>query len=413
MTLWAGLAGDAASLLLAVMAAALLVPAVVLFLECALARAPRKAVPLPAGPRPRLAILVPAHDEAMVLEATLRSLLPQLAPGDRLLVVADNCRDGTAAVARAAGATVVERNEPALRGKGYALAFGVAALAVDPPEVVVIIDADCRLEPGGLDHLAHAAVVRNCPVQARNTVVLGAGAGPLAALSSFAFLLKNVVRTTGGARLGVPCPLMGTGMAFPWPLLAAAPLHTGSLTEDLQLGVDLTLAGYAPVFCAEACVTSPMPVRQEALVAQRRRWEYGYLATLGSGLPRLLWAGVTRHSERLLVVALDLSVPPLSLLVMLCSGLFAVALLAAGWLGASWVPALLLGVASLLVLAGVLLGWRRFGRDALPATTLAVAPLYALKKLPMYCGFLRHRRRAWVRTERDPPRPPGGPHTGQ
>src|SRR5208282_2424321 len=58
----------------------------------------------PAGLRRRVAVLVPAHNESMGLLETLNDIKAQLHSGDRLLVVADNCTDDTAAVASAAGA---------------------------------------------------------------------------------------------------------------------------------------------------------------------------------------------------------------------------------------------------------------------------------------------------------------------
>ena len=64
----------------------------------------------------------------------------------RLLLVADNCSDDTAILARAAGADVIERDEPARRGKIFALGFAREALAADPPEIVLIVDADCTID---------------------------------------------------------------------------------------------------------------------------------------------------------------------------------------------------------------------------------------------------------------------------
>ena len=118
-------------------ALALLVPLAVLTIEClaALLPAPREANAL-AGGRPACAVLVPAHDEESVLPATLDGLRRQLRPDDRLVVVADNCTDRTAVVARAAAAEVVERNDTEHRGKGYALAAGVDALRAGPPAVM-------------------------------------------------------------------------------------------------------------------------------------------------------------------------------------------------------------------------------------------------------------------------------------
>ncbi|MGB8698465.1 MAG: glycosyltransferase family 2 protein, partial [Thermosynechococcaceae cyanobacterium] len=107
------------------------------------------------APRPPLAVLIPARNEEADIGATVKSILPQLNPGDRLLVVADHCSDHTAAVAQDAGATVLEHNDPIRRGKGYALEVGLKALATTPPAIVIFIDADCEIEAGSLDALAH------------------------------------------------------------------------------------------------------------------------------------------------------------------------------------------------------------------------------------------------------------------
>src|SRR5205085_5481634 len=92
-------------------------------------------------------------------------------------------------------------------------------------------------------------------------------------LSAFAFKFKNVVRPLGLDRLGAPCLLTGTGMAFPWAVLRGASLATGNIVEDMRLGIDLAAAGHPPRLCAEAHVRSALPAGGRAAVAQRRRWE--------------------------------------------------------------------------------------------------------------------------------------------
>ena len=150
-----------------ILAVAFALPCAVFFVECmlgAIARTPR-AVEDPS-PRPRIAVLVPAHDESALIARTLAGLQPQFAASDVLLVVADNCSDDTAAIARSAGATVIERGDPDHRGKGYALAFGLDHLAQDPPDVVVIVDADCSVSPGALERISRLARATDRPVQA-------------------------------------------------------------------------------------------------------------------------------------------------------------------------------------------------------------------------------------------------------
>jgi len=75
--------------------------------------------------RPRIAVVIPAHNESTGVIPTLADVSNQLLAGDRLLLIADNCNDDTAAVASAAGAEVTERNNYNKVGKGYALEWGI------------------------------------------------------------------------------------------------------------------------------------------------------------------------------------------------------------------------------------------------------------------------------------------------
>ena len=206
-------------------AALVCLPSVTLAVEILAAAALKNPVRLPGrSVRPgTIAVIVPAHNEGAGILATLQDITPQLRPGDRLLVVADNCTDNTAAVARAAGAEVSERHDPERRGKGYALDWGVRHLRQDPPEAVVIIDADCRVAPGSILTLTEAALAAGRPTQAFYAM-RAAPWDPRRRVQEFAWALKNHVRPLGLARLGLPCQLMGTGMAFPWQVLTAVEL---------------------------------------------------------------------------------------------------------------------------------------------------------------------------------------------
>ncbi len=168
-----------------------------------------------AGERPaKHRRLVPAHNEALVILRTLTSLAPQLLPGDRVVVIADNCSDATAQLATQAGAMVLDRRDPVLRGKSYALDFAVRAMERNPPEVFVVIDADCTVHPGALDAMARLAFAAGRPVQASYVLELPADAKPPQRLTAMAFRVKNHVRPNGLDRLGLPCFLNGSGMGF-------------------------------------------------------------------------------------------------------------------------------------------------------------------------------------------------------
>ena len=260
------------SFLLVTLAVLLVIPIAIFFIEVVAAIAlPQRDCPAPPGDgrRQRVAVLLPAHNESTGILPTLADIKAQIRAGDRLLVVADNCTDDTAAVAAAAGAEVVDRNEPERRGKGYALAWGLRHLGVDPPEIVIIIDADCRLAEGVIDRLAAACAVTHRPVQALD-LMTAPDASPINfRVAEFAWRLKNWVRPLGLRALGLPCQLMGTGMAFPWDVIRSADLASGSIVEDLKLGLDLALAGNPPIFCPSPGVISDFPLTVEGIQSQR------------------------------------------------------------------------------------------------------------------------------------------------
>ena len=232
--------------------------------------------------------------------APFRPSAPQLGLFDRIVVVADNCSDRTAAAAQAAGATVVERHDPARRGKGFALDHGVRFLEQNPPDVVVIVDADCLVDEGALLRLVNEAAATGRPVQAAYLMAPPIEAGFRERASAFAFQYKNLVRPLGLWRLGLPCLLTGAGMAFPWALLRGAALAHGNIVEDMQLGLDLAAAGCPPRFCPEARVRSEFPSSRKAAAGQRTRWEHGHLQTLLRQAPRLAAAALLRRRLDLL-----------------------------------------------------------------------------------------------------------------
>lgn len=384
--------------LLVLVAVLVLVPMLVLVAECLAALLPehRQA---PPSHRPRCAVLIPAHNEKLVIDRTVSLLRPQLQPGDQLLVVADNCEDETANLARAAGATVVERTDPDRRSKGYALDFGIRELKKTPPDVVVIVDADCQVHEGALDRLIREAAAGRT-VQAVYLLNEPAEAGNKERLSAFAFKFKNLVRPLGLNRLGFPCLLTGTGMAFPWPVLRGAALASGNIVEDMQLGVDLAASGHPPQLCPEALVSGELPSGGHVALGQRRRWEHGHLMTMVTQVPRLVRAAVARRQFRLLGLALELSVPPLALLFLLWSAALVVSV---GWWlvgGSAW-PAVLLILGVSAVGLAIFAAWFKFGRERLPFTVLLSVPFYILWKVPIYATFLFRRQGTFNKTPRD------------
>jgi glycosyltransferase involved in cell wall biosynthesis len=353
----------------------------------------------PNNVRPSLAVLIPAHNEATGIGKTLFSVKPQLQPGDMLLVVADNCTDTTAQEAQAAGATVLSRENKEERGKGYALAYGLDYLRENPPDVVVFIDADCRLGSETLTALATTAVAEQVPVQALNLCVAPAGSSLHHALSGLAFRFKNLIRMQGMTTLGGPCHLTGTGMAIPWNLIESVSFATGNVVEDMQLGIDFTLAGKSPRFVPEGQILSELPTSHAGMLQQRKRWEHGFLMTALQTVPYLLGTAWEKKNWAVFILALDMLVPPLALLAVCLIGAWIVAALLCVC-GIATQPLLFASLANVLFISATFAGWFRYCREVVPAQTLLSVPSYLCAKIPLYFEFLYKRQQQWNRAQR-------------
>lgn len=391
-------------LVLCAAALALLVPVTVLTTEIMFALDyDGESVPPETGERRRLAVLVPAHDEALIIASTLRSVIPHLTSDDRLLVVADNCSDDTATIATNEGAEVIVRSDALRRGKGYALDCGVRHLERDrrgAPEIVVIIDADCQVSEGAIDRLARMCARTGRSIQAMYLMHSADETEIKMRIAEFAWAIKNKVRPLGLQRLGLSCQLMGTGMAFPWACISTANLASGHIVEDLQLGVELALAGTPPLFCPHALVSSHFPSSEQGIASQRVRWEHGYLGVILAEAGRLFAVSFKTMNGTLLMFALDLCVPPIALLVLLLTMLWSVSAVVYLTMHLR-APIILSSIALLLLAVGIGSAWRKYGRHILSPGDLARTLMYALRKIPLYARFLGRRQSEWVRSKRD------------
>lgn len=351
-----------------------------------------------------VAVLMPAHNEAGTITPVLAGIQRQLRPQDRLLVIADNCTDDTADVARATGAQVLERQDLQRRGKGYALDFGIRALAENPPDVVIIMDADCLTTGGTLLELAAQAIKTGRPTQARYLFDVPDKTSTKSLISAFAITVKNGVRPLGMLKLGLPSLLFGTGMAFPWSVLTSVDIASGHIVEDMKLGFDLAIAGYSPLFIPSVQVLGQLPDSSRAATSQRTRWEHGHLKVLQDYVPQLGWQSLRQGRLDLLALGLDLAIPPLTLLVMLWAltlGITGVA----GWVGLGWLPAGVSAIAGGALLIAIAMSWFRFARKDIPLSSLVAFMGYLLWKIPLYVKFLVKPQSDWVRTERSQVKP--------
>ncbi len=349
------------------------------------------------GPRGPIAVVIPAHNEEAGVAATVAAARQGLETGDRILVVADNCSDGTAAAARAAGADVAERADAARRGKGYALQFGVDHLRADPPETVVFLDADCVPAAGAIARIARLAAERQRPVQALYLVRPAPGSGPASAVSAFAWLLINRVRMTGLQKLGGFSRLTGSGMAFPFATLEGRALASGEIVEDLALTIALLESGVRPLLDTGALVESELARSEAGAATQRARWELGSMRLAARRAAALLGSGFS-GDWRLVLMAFDLMIPPLTVLagVIVLGAVLSVPFALAGQTAAFAA----FFEAALLFAGAVGIAWFAYGQTALPPKTLAGLGDFLLGKLRVYGAEGRRSAKGWTRTDR-------------
>jgi cellulose synthase/poly-beta-1,6-N-acetylglucosamine synthase-like glycosyltransferase len=347
-----------------------------------------------ASPPIRLAVIIPAHNEEVLIGSCVESLLVSAAGSEtRIVAVAHNCSDRTADRAAKAGAEVVVYNNPQARGKGSALACGFAYAASQGMDATLVVDADSTVS-SNLIGLVDAALASGAEAVQCRYEMESSSKRPATQLTALAFRGFNVVRPIGRNRLGLSAGILGNGFAVRQEVLTQTPYNSLSVVEDLEYHIRLVLSGKKVQFLHEAKVWSGMPPSKQGEATQRSRWEGGRAnaaVTWLGPLLRQLMRGRLRTVEPLLdLMSLPIGYAAFLLLIALCLPL--------EWLR---IYALLAGtILGCHVLAAAWVG-NSFAGDL---RILARVPGYILWKLTMLPSILRSSRTnaAWVRTERQP-----------
>jgi cellulose synthase/poly-beta-1,6-N-acetylglucosamine synthase-like glycosyltransferase len=360
----------------------------------------RLPVPSPASAKLRFRIMVPAHDESAGIAGTVESLLAIDYPRELfdVLVIADNCKDDTAARARAAGALVLERTSETERGKGYALHYAFERL---PKEVdaAVVIDADTLVSRNLLQAFAARIEAGAVAVQA-DYAVRNPNAAWRTRLIAIAFGAFHIVRSRARERLRVSAGLRGNGMCFAAGLLRTVPHQAFSIVEDVEYGIRIAEAGHRVVYADDAHVYGEMVATSAAASSQRTRWEGGRAALTRKYAPGLLRRGLA-GDPIMLDLAFDILVPPLSkIAVMTASGLV-VSGAAAYFLGGFAVAVQIFSASAASIVIYVLRGWTLSGTGLRGLADLVFAPVYVVWKMTLGRKRARRGDAEWVRTTRE------------
>jgi len=347
-----------------------------------------------------VAVIIPAHNEALEIEKTISNVKAcRYSEESRgIVVIADNCDDETAALARSAGAVVVERNDPSNRGKGQALDwfFKTHREIYGRYDVVAIMDADTVPHPDFLSEISLSLSSPDVKVMQGYYGVSNPEDNWRTALSSAALNVFHHVRPAGRNRIGGTAGLKGNGMAFRTDILKSYGWPAYSIVEDIEFSMILLQDGILVHYNPDAIVYGEMASEKKQAETQRKRWEGGRFEVFKKyGLTLLKMWFRNKKMIQYLDGFMELFTTPLSLLVMGQLLFFVVsAFLYPAFFSLS--VYCLLGTA-FYVFSGLILKKASF----YVWKCLFSAPFFILWKIPIYLKIVKKGdHNTWERTQR-------------
>ncbi len=228
------------------------------------------------------AVLICARNESEVIADLIESVKAQTYPSElvHIFVLADNCSDDTAAIARAAGAVVYERSDRTRVGKGYALNELLRHIRGDYPtgfDGYFVFDADNILSADYIEQMNRTFSEGHDVVTSyRNSK--NYGSNWISAGYALWFLRESRYLNQARYLLGSSCAVSGTGFLFSRAVaeeMEGWPFHT--LTEDIEFSAEQITGGRRIAICTEAELYDEQPVTFIQSWHQRMRWAKGYL----------------------------------------------------------------------------------------------------------------------------------------
>jgi cellulose synthase/poly-beta-1,6-N-acetylglucosamine synthase-like glycosyltransferase len=366
-------------------------PILYLLLLSLAALLPRRLHILPGDESIRkISIIIPAHNESLLIADTVADAMRQDYPQDafQVFVIADNCSDNTAELARQAGARVLERSTNP--GKGQALNQALGMLLQEDWDAFLIVDADSHLQRNSLQEINRNLKGGGKVFQIRYGVLNPAESRQTMALelSTASF---NGIRPQGKTILGLSAGILGNGFCLTREVASNVPYLAHSIVEDIEYHLMLIKAGYRVQFIDSVWVDAQMPADSQAAQVQRVRWERGRAMMIRQYAPGLI-KDLFRGKSGAIDALIDVLIPPVSLIA-LCL-----------------VPAVLLGT-SLQICLAFALGFALFSHYLISAYKYGSVPrlFQLLTYIPRYFlwktyvvvkSLFSEKQLGWKRTER-------------
>ncbi len=334
-------------------------------------------------------VVIPAHNEEKTIGSCIKSLHNM--EGDiHIVVVADNCDDNTAMIARSMGAEVLERFSEDARGKPHALNFAFHQLLQRNFEWFIVVDADTSVNSNFLKEICLSLQCGNREVIQGRYSIRNARESRRTRLMNVAFH-SQYLRMRGKSRLGLSTGIQGNGFVLHRQVIERVPMKAKYITEDLAYHLELVMSGYTVNYCESAEVFSDMPLSKEGIKSQRSRWEGGRFRVVRDYFPKLL-KKLIRGNLYCLEPLLDLLLLPLGYHMV---GVIILILLT----GFSPLSLIYLMVPIVHVLLSIYLG----GGTMKDFLVLATAPYYIFWKLVNLGSTIHFSRKntTWIRTDRE------------
>lgn len=355
---------------------------------------------------PRLLFLVPAHDEELMISECARSLLGMDYPAAkrRVVIIADNCSDRTAAAAQSVGAEAMIRIEPQAPGKPRAIAWALKQLALTEWDACIIVDADSTVAPDFALAIAKLAPLNDIAFQA-NFGVLNEYETWLTRLGGVLSRIRYEITYPLKQGAGLNCPITGNGMGFGTNLLLQNGWPAFSITEDSELYAIYTAAGVQILHASGADLFSQEARSLGQGVTQRRRWLAGRLNVVREWSGQLLRSpNIGWHQKLDAIVELGLASPVVHLLV--AAIVVAFAFIQGGVAGLVIAALAVLSLAALALSVVVVI--LRHPQPWRTVAAFCMLPLYAGWRLLVVARTLTTLHdTAWRKTARTAPIPAG------
>lgn len=228
----------------------------------------------------RFMAIIPAHNEEAVVENLIASLQKQNYPRDcyDIYVIADNCTDNTAKIAKNAGAIVYERFDAMHKTKGAALKWFLAQKIEEdaPYDAFCIFDADNIVDVNFLQNMNKKLCQGETVVQGYRDIKNPTDSWITAGYAIFYWTMNRFYHLAR-YNIGLSPLINGTGFMVRFDQIKPEGWNTKTLTEDIEFSLKQIIRGRKLGWARDAIVYDEQPVGFKQSWSQRSRWTVGHI----------------------------------------------------------------------------------------------------------------------------------------